>query len=183
MTERHCDAMRPWEAALPRPCLERARDMGRHRRRTRTQQQLADTGQKTLKASVGRAPAFGEPDQRIAGVKNPRRDFQCRAGMAWIDREQMHRPREQPREWAGEQARHIPGPIKLAKPTPRQRCGNCRTVKVSDMVGRNEDWPRVRSLSTPANRSRNRNSPRITNRFNAYITKPNAVRSVPVGAS
>jgi hypothetical protein len=29
MTERHCDAMRPWEAALPRPCLERARDMGR----------------------------------------------------------------------------------------------------------------------------------------------------------
>jgi len=62
----HGDAAKLRDAARPGQRLECARDIRRHSRRSATQEQLADTGQKSLEASVGRTPALGKPDQYIA---------------------------------------------------------------------------------------------------------------------
>src|SRR5690349_4004798 len=62
----HRDAAKLRDAALPGQRLECARDIRRHGRRSAAHQQLTDTGQKSLEASVGRAPALGKPKQYIA---------------------------------------------------------------------------------------------------------------------
>ena len=74
----HRDAVKFRDAATTRQRVECTRDIRRHRRRSAAQKQLADSGQKTLEASVGRAPALGEPDLHIACAQ----DSSCAAATA-----------------------------------------------------------------------------------------------------
>ena len=94
MAKGHRDAVKFRDAATPRQCVERTRDIRRHNWRSAAQQQLPDTGQKALETSVGRAPALRKPDLHIACLKHPRSGFETRSGMLRIHWEQMCGPRD-----------------------------------------------------------------------------------------
>jgi len=86
--EGHGNLTKPGDAMPPGQRLECAADVGWHGRRPAAQQQ-PDAGQETLQPAVGRTPALGEPDLRMACLQHPPGAFERRAGMVRIDREEV----------------------------------------------------------------------------------------------
>ena len=70
----------------------------------------ADSGLERLKLAGRRAPFFGEPDERAPACEDRAGEVEARARRVVVDREQSHRPRDEPAQPVAEDAARIVAP-------------------------------------------------------------------------
>src|SRR5437763_10420029 len=110
-------------------------------------EQHSDARLEILQFAIGRAFAFGKPNQVLFLFQNDGAKGQARSrGACRFDRQNLSKPAEKTQYRVGEGDTRPASPVSVAQTFPAQHCGKCERTEISKVIGREHPLSSLRQL-------------------------------------